>query len=98
MNIPTITIEVNLNKNVQSISELRASPKRNPNSDLTVTIIKEVPIAFLISIPPKNIKAGMMRKPPPAPTNPVTAPIRNPSKNTIAVSYTHLTLPTILLV
>ena len=39
---------------------------------------REVPTAFFIGSPAKNIKIGMIIKPPPAPTKPVINPVKSP--------------------
>jgi len=44
--------------------------------DLNAIIIREVPIAFLISKLVSRTNAGIIINPPPAPTKPVTAPIQ----------------------
>ena len=61
----------------QSISVPKSPVK--PSNDLKEIIISEVPIAFFISKPVNNTKAGTIKKPPPAPTKPVTAPTTKPS-------------------
>lgn len=48
---------------------------RKPVKALMAIMYKEVPIAVLISRRKKNIRAGTMRKPPPAPSNPVISPV-----------------------
>lgn len=78
MIMPMTDKPVKLNKNSQSISKLLISP-RNPIKDLTAIIRSEVPIAFFIGIFANNTNAGMIKKPPPAPTNPVSKPTRIPS-------------------
>ena len=77
--IPIIVIPLNDKIKYQSIFMVKASPKKKPNKDFSVIIIKEVPIAFLISRLANKTKAGMIRNPPPAPTKPVTAPTIKPS-------------------
>ncbi len=47
---------------------VRASPKKNPIKDFRVTITRDVPMAFLISIFANSTNAGMIKKPPPAPS------------------------------
>ena len=50
--------------------------------DLRAIIIKEVPIAIFISNPANKTNAGIIKKPPPAPTKPVTTPTTRPSVKT----------------
>lgn len=49
-----------------------------PKSELRAIITSEVPIAFLNSKRNKLTKAGMIKKPPPVPINPVTKPTNIP--------------------
>ena len=42
--------------------------------DLRAMIVKEVPIAILISKPANKTSVGTIKKPPPAPTKPVIKP------------------------
>ena len=70
---------VNVPKNAQSISIVRASPKKNPNNDLSAIIIKEVPTATFIFTLARITRAGIIKKPPPAPMSPVTPPTSKPS-------------------
>lgn len=51
----------------------------NPNNDLIAMIRRDVPIACLIGSFVRYNKAGIMRNPPPAPTNPVIPHTINPS-------------------
>lgn len=68
-------------RNGQSIVVLSASP-RNPMSELMAIIKREVPAAVLNGKPVKKINAGIIRNPPPAPTNPVRKPMIRPSAMT----------------
>ena len=77
--IPIIVMPLKDKIKCQSISMVKASPKKNPDNDFSAIIIKEVPIAFLISRLANKTKAGMIRNPPPAPTKPVIAPTIKPS-------------------
>tara|TARA_B110000971_G_scaffold100951_1_gene103849 strand:- start:245 stop:418 length:174 start_codon:yes stop_codon:yes gene_type:complete len=47
--------------------------------DFIVIITRDVPIAIFISSPANKTKAGIIKNPPPAPTNPVIAPTTIPS-------------------
>ncbi len=49
-----------------------------PSKDWADTIKREVPTAIFIGVLAKNNKAGIIKNPPPAPTNPATKPINNP--------------------
>ena len=69
---------VNNNKNVQLISVIPISPK-NPKRDLTDIISKDVATAFFIGRLANKTKAGIIKKPPPAPTIPVSKPTIKPS-------------------
>ena len=66
-------------KKLQSISIVKASPKKNPMSDLNAIIISDVATAIFISTFASITKAGMIKNPPPAPIIPVIAPTSNPS-------------------
>ncbi len=58
------------------LSKFKAPEK--PTKELMAITIRDVPMAFLIGILKKTFKAGTIRKPPPAPTNPVKVPTRLP--------------------
>ena len=79
MKMPTKEIPVKTARNAQSISIVKASPKKNPSNDLKAIITKEVPTATFMSILAKITRAGMMRNPPPAPIMPVIPPTNKPS-------------------
>ena len=64
-----------LNKKGQSIFNDNWKSPIIPINDFKKIIIKEVPIAFFIDSPPNKTNIGIIKKPPPAPTNPVTNPI-----------------------
>lgn len=53
---------------------------KKPARELSDIISKEVPIAFFIGSFIKNTSAGINKKPPPAPKNPVTNPTIIPKK------------------
>ena len=76
--IPITEIAVKEVSSSQSICNCHRSPV-NPIRDLIAMIIKEVATAFFIGNLAKRTKAGIIKKPPPAPTNPVNIPIINPS-------------------
>lgn len=71
-------IKVKLNKNDQSIVKFSTSPI-NPISDLIAIMSNEVATAFFIGSLAKSTKAGIIKKPPPAPTIPVKTPTTKPS-------------------
>ncbi len=79
MPIPAIARVLNEAKNIQSIFKLVDKSPVNPIKDLMAIIINEVPTAFFMGKPANKTKAGMIKKPPPAPTNPVKAPTNKPS-------------------
>lgn len=83
---PTMAIDVMVSKNGQSIGRVSKSPKK-PVSELSAIIKSEVPVAVFIGKPVSRTNAGMMRKPPPAPTKPVSSPIKVPSKTMSKVLY-----------
>ena len=66
-------------RNIQSIFNVVDKSPVKPMSDFMAIIIKEVPTAFFIGNPASKTKAGMIKNPPPAPTNPVKAPTNKPS-------------------
>ena len=77
--MPRIDTTVNDKRKGQSIERFSISPI-NPIKDLSAMISKEVATAFFMGRPASKTKAGMIRKPPPAPTIPVASPTANPSK------------------
>lgn len=83
---PTMAMAVIVSKNDQSIGRVSKSPKK-PVSELSAIIKSEVPVAVFIGKPVSRTNAGMMRKPPPAPTKPVSSPIKVPSKMMSNVLY-----------
>ena len=78
--IPTIDKRVNTDRSYQSKIrfELPKSP-RKPNKDLIAIINKEVATAFFIGSFANKTRAGIIKKPPPAPTIPVKIPTIKPS-------------------
>ena len=64
-------------KNSQSMAKFPISPI-NPNIDWIAMIKRELPTALFISRPLTKTKVGTIRKPPPAPTKPATAPTNKP--------------------
>lgn len=70
---------VNMERNSQSIFMVNASPRKKPINDLKAIMIKEVPTATFISTFASITRAGIMRKPPPAPIIPVIPPTMRPS-------------------
>ena len=79
MKMPSKEIPVNMERKLQSISMVSASPRKNPSKDLKAIIIKDVPMATFMSMLAKITSAGMIRNPPPAPIIPVTPPTSKPS-------------------
>ena len=77
--IPSAEMPAVIKRKGQSIGSCPISPVK-PNKDLTVIIISDVATASFIGILARITSAGMMRKPPPAPTKPVTAPTMRPSR------------------
>src|SRR5699024_2741872 len=75
---PRIASAVKVSVTGQSILTARMWP---PNAaPLFITMANsDVPMAKWMGNPPKSTNAGTMRKPPPAPTKPVTAPTKTPS-------------------
>ena len=51
---------------------------RKPIKDCKATIKSDVPTAIFIGVLARNNKAGIIKKPPPAPTNPAIKPIIDP--------------------
>lgn len=60
------------------MSRLSISPVK-PTSEFTPMISKEVPVATFIGKPAIITRAGIIINPPPAPTSPVSRPIKRPS-------------------
>ena len=83
-------IPINAKKTIESrkrksmFTPLITSPK-NPNNELNAIINKEVPMASFIVRPVKKISAGIIKKPPPAPKNPVTIPTKDPINATFII-------------
>ena len=73
---------VTLNNKVQSIVLLPRSPV-NPIKDLAAMINNEVPTACFIGSLLNITSAGIIKNPPPAPTNPVNIPTNAPSNKII---------------
>ncbi len=69
---------VRVSRNFQSMGLLRTSPKK-PVSELIAIIKSDVPAAVFMGRPVNNTSAGIIKKPPPAPTNPVRNPMSMPS-------------------
>lgn len=82
INIPVqdaTTIEA---RNVQLIF-VSMLPPVNPIKEFTAIISNEVPMAIFIGILDSKAKAGIIKKPPPAPTIPAIKPTAAPSSNSI---------------
>ena len=56
---------------------------KKPAKELIEMINSEVPIAFLMDSFKRFTKAGIIKKPPPAPTKPVKKPTANPIKTVV---------------
>ena len=63
-------------KNFQSIEMVCTSPK-NPISEFIAMMKSEVPTAFFIGNLANKSNDGIIKKPPPAPTNPIIIPMVN---------------------
>ena len=74
VNIPATEIAENVNKNSQSISKFCTSPI-NPTNEFIAIMNREVPTAFRIGNLANKINDGIIKNPPPAPTNPIMIPI-----------------------
>jgi hypothetical protein len=59
---------------------------------LAATIASEVPMAVFIGMPDSSTSAGTIRKPPPTPTTPVSAPKRTGFPLVIVAGAEHTTL------
>ena len=81
MKIPPIAKAVTLPKSTHSIfaAFTDKSPVK-PINDFAAIINNEVPTAIFIGSLLNITKAGMIKKPPPAPTKPVKTPTTAPSK------------------
>lgn len=69
---------VKLKRKGQSMSIFSTSPMK-PIKDLMAMISNEVATAFFMGNLANKTKAGIIKKPPPAPTIPVKTPTTNPS-------------------
>ncbi len=72
-------IAVKLRRNDQSISRFSTSPMK-PINDFIAMISIEVATAFFIGSFANITKAGIIKKPPPAPIIPVNSPTTAPSR------------------
>ena len=72
-------MSVKMERNTQSTFIVKASPKKKPIRDLNAMIMSDVPTATFIFMFASITRAGMIKKPPPAPIIPVIAPTSNPS-------------------
>lgn len=81
MNTPPMARLVIVSKNGHCISRLKISPV-NPISELNAIINNDVPVATFMGSPVKSTSAGIIKKPPPAPTSPVSKPIMIPRTRT----------------
>ena len=71
---------VQKNKNFQFISTAELKSPKKPKVVVMDITNNDVAIAFVSWIPVVKMRAGTIKKPPPAPTNPVTKPIPAPCK------------------
>ncbi len=76
-NIPATAIAVIERRKLQWILKCPKSPAK-PNKEFIAMMIREVPTAFFIGNFTRKISAGINRKPPPAPSRPVTKPMLMP--------------------
>lgn len=74
--MPTADKAVKDNRKSQSISLFWISPEK-PINELMVMTNNEVAIAFLMVKRASLISAGTIKKPPPAPINPIKTPTKN---------------------
>ena len=79
--LPTIAAATTAPAVSQGIVTLDRYPAK-PAKDFIVMTRSEVPTAAPIGSPPRRTSAGTTRKPPPAPTRPVTPPTTRPSAST----------------
>ena len=77
--IPIIANAEKERRKTQLISICKASPKK-PIKEFIAIINNEVAAAFLIGSFARNNKIGTIMKPPPAPTRPVTIPVKTPKE------------------
>ena len=54
--------------------------EKKPHKEFNIITKREARVAEITESPPRNIKAGTIKNPPPAPTKPSTAPISKPAK------------------
>ena len=77
--VPTTVSAMNGKINIQSTSAPFPKEPKKPTRDLMEMIIRDVPTAISMDMPNKTTSTGTIKKPPPAPTNPVMAPTTSPS-------------------
>lgn len=80
--IPNMAKLETINNKLQLIIVSSPSPAK-PINDFAAMITKEVPTASFIGSFDNSTNAGMIKKPPPAPTKPVNTPTTIPSNNII---------------
>lgn len=78
--IPKLLAIVKLLSKDQSIAMCVCMSPENPMRDFAAMITSDVPTASFMGIPARITRAGIIRKPPPAPTSPVKIPTRAPSR------------------
>lgn len=82
-NIPKMAKNKTFSMNILSIIIPCRTSAINPNVDFAAMMDKDVPTATFISNLATKTKAGIIKNPPPAPTNPVRTPTIRPSNITI---------------
>lgn len=76
--IPMDDIHVKMSKNNQSIDNPNFNSPRKPIIEFIEMINSDVPMAIFMFIFDKITNAGTYKKPPPAPTIPMSVPTTNP--------------------
>lgn len=76
-NTPVIAINETVKRNIQFVLKCPVSPIK-PDREVNAMMKSDVPIAFFIGKCSNSTNAGINKKPPPAPRNPVTKPMLNP--------------------
>ena len=79
--MPTIASAVTVSKSVQLIATWLLISPVNPINDFAAIINSEVPTACFMGSLLNSTSAGIIKKPPPAPTSPVSIPTNAPSSS-----------------
>ena len=78
--IPNIANAAKVNRKIKSKDAATLRLPKSPTIQLTVIIVRLLPIAFFIGSPANKTSEGTIIKPQPIPIKPVTAPVIHPCR------------------